>query len=49
MTLSRFADLKPLPSHLVGRTLALGRDHLPGKRGLQAKAAELAAERGEAI
>jgi hypothetical protein len=31
------AHLKPLPSHLAGRTLALRRDHLPGKGTLQVK------------
>jgi hypothetical protein len=39
MWLSRFAHLKPLPSHVSGGTLALGLDHLPGKRALQAKRA----------
>jgi hypothetical protein len=32
-----FAQLKPLPGHLTGRTLALCLDHLPSKRPLQAK------------
>jgi hypothetical protein len=39
MTLRGFAYLKPLPSHLVGRTLALRLDDLPRKRPLQPKRA----------
>ena len=31
MSLRCFAQLKPLPSHLTGRTLRLRLDHLPGK------------------
>jgi hypothetical protein len=34
-----FAQLKPFPGHLTGRTLALCLNHLPGKRPLQAKGA----------
>jgi hypothetical protein len=39
MVSSYIAQLKPLPSHLVGRTLALSQGDLPGKRPLQAKRA----------
>ncbi len=34
-----FAQLKPLPGQLAGRTLTLSLEHLPGKRALQAKGA----------
>jgi hypothetical protein len=34
-----FAQPKPLPSHLMGRTLALSLGDLPGQRMLQAKRA----------
>jgi hypothetical protein len=40
-----FAQLKLLPSHLTGRTPALGLHHLPGKNALQAKRAPRAIAR----
>jgi hypothetical protein len=45
MTLRGFAYLKPLPSHLVGRTLALRLDDLPRTRPLPPKRAPRAVRR----